>query len=200
MIVPMLKVLVVGPKPLMPDVIGTIQRMGRVHLATAHGDKGGVSVSQLTPTETEHKQLLEKSSAEIDGLLSLLGFRGKPQPVEPVTDWSELETQLKQKQEAVRALIRRKLELEEELALIASFQQAFEALSPLMSRLEGSVRIKAFGFIVRGGDTTVVEPFRRALAKATAGRCELYAQALDDGRVAALVAYHVGDADRVRGF
>jgi V/A-type H+/Na+-transporting ATPase subunit I len=199
MIVPMLKVLVVGPKPLMPDVIGTIQRMGRVHLSSGRGDTGGVSASQLSPAEGEQKLLLEKAAAEIDALLSLLGYRGAPAPA-AAPDWAVLEPRLRGQQEQARALVRQRLELEDELALIASYQQAFEALSPLMSRLEGSARIRAFGFIIKGGDTTVADPIRRELKKATAGRCELYAQALGDGRVAAMVAYHVSDADRVHGF
>lgn len=198
MIVPMLKVLVVGPKPLMSDVVGTIQRMGRVHLSGAHGDKGVVSASQLTTAETGHKQMLEKAAAEIDGLLSLIGFRGAAAPAAAAPDWTALGHRLRKQQEQSRALIHQRLELEDELALIASYHQAFEALSPLMSRLDGSARLKAFGFIIKGADTSAVEPVRLALKKLTAGHCEVYSHLLGDGRVAALVVHHVKDADKVR--
>jgi V/A-type H+-transporting ATPase subunit I len=196
----MANILMVGPRPLLPAVIAAVQRAGRVHLATMPGTAAGVATGRLSPDEDERRSLLEKAAAAIDGLLSLLGHRGPPAPTAVVADWASLEQLLRERQEQARALVRGELELRDELALIASYQSALEALSPLLTRLEGSAKLRAFGFVARGADAAAVEPVRRELAKATAGRCELYAQALGDGRVAALVAYHAADADRVRGF
>ncbi len=200
MIVPMLRVLVAGPKPLMAAVIETIQRQGRVHIAAARGQEQGVCAGGLAEAEAGRRQSVERAASEIDGLLALLGFRGRPARQTGEPDWGALEAGLRERQERVRALVRRRLELEDELALIASYQQAFEALSPLLSRLEGSARLRAFGFIIKGTDATAAEPLRRELGRATSGRCEVFAQALGDGRVAVLAAHHAGDTDRVRGF
>lgn len=200
MIVPMANILVVGPRPLLPAVITAVQRAGRVHLAKAAGAAGGVVAGRLSPDEDERRSLLERAAAAIDGLLSLLGHRGPAARGGAVGDWAACERQVRERQEQARTLVRQELELKDELALIASYQQALEALSPLLSRLEGSAKLRAFGFVARGADATAVEPVRRELGRATAGRCELYAQALGGGRVAALVAYHAADADRVRGF
>ena len=200
MIVPMLKVLVVGPKPLMADVIETVQRMGRVHLAKAQGERGGIAAGQLTAAEADLKQLLEHVCTDSDGLLSLLAFRGTAAPAAAVTDWSAVLDGLRQRTESVRALVKQLLEIEDELAIIKSYHLAFEALGPLLARLEQSGKIKAFGFIIRGADTSVVEPIRLELKKQTNGRCEIYSRQLGDGRVATLVAYHVNDADKIRAF
>ncbi len=200
MIVPMLKVLVVGPKTLLADVIATVQHLGRVHLSRTQSPQAGIAAGQLTAAEAGQRALLERVQAAIDGLLSLLAYRGKAAPAATVSDWDAVADEIDRRTEAVRQLIRQRLELEDELALIKSYHLAFEALAPLLTRLEQSSRIKAFGFISRGGDTSVVEPIRLGLKKTTAGRCEIYSRLLGDNRVATLVAYHVGDSDKIRSF
>ncbi|HTY08097.1 MAG TPA: V-type ATPase 116kDa subunit family protein [Candidatus Edwardsbacteria bacterium] len=200
MIVPMIKVLVVGPKPLLADVIATVQRVGRVHLARTQGPQGGIAAGQLSPDEAAQKQLLERVHAEIEGLLSLLSFRGAAAPAAAVDGWEAAAADVARRTAEARELIKQRLELEDELGLVRSYHLAFEALAPLLARLERSARIKAFGFISKGGDTSVVEPLRLALKKLTGGRCEIYSRLLADDRVATLVAYHVNDGDKVRAF
>jgi len=199
MIVAMAKALVIGPKALQPRVIKTLQTMGRVHLSGLDWKEHRLKPYDLSPEQQSRKQWLEQVGSDIDQSLALLGFRGKPAgPDSP--DWPKLPELISGFQQKAKELAREKMELEDELSLVESYREAYQALAPLMSKLEKSRKVKAFGFILKGSDPKVVKALALQLGKLTSGRSEVYSHPLNDGRTAALAAYHSSDSDKIKGF
>jgi V/A-type H+-transporting ATPase subunit I len=196
MIVSMAKVLIVGPKDLQTKVIKTVQGLGKLHLAAVPKD---ASTAILNPDEQARRQQLEQWNSEIDQLLVLFGFRGKAsKPQSP--EWDGLQQFISGHSDQIKTLARQRMELEDELSLVLSYRNAYEAISPLMERLEASRKLKAFGFILKGSDPKAVTALSLLLRKAVGGRCEVYSHPLPDGRTAALAAYHASDTEAVRSF
>jgi V/A-type H+-transporting ATPase subunit I len=192
----MAKVLIVGPKDLQTKVIKTVQGLGKLHLAAIPKD---ASTAILNPDEQARRQQLEQWNSEIDQLLVLFGFRGKASKPQ-LPDWDGLQQFISGHSDQVKTLARQRMELEDELSLVLSYRSAYEAISPLMERLEASRKLKAFGFILKGSDPKAVTALSLLLRKAVGGRCEVYSHPLPDGRTAALAAYHASDTEAVRSF
>jgi len=199
MIVPMSRVLIVGPKIISAEVIRLLHKMGRLHI-TPVKPEGSVGRVELTPAESKLKLVLEKLQLELDGLLTVLGYRGKPAKAAVPEDWEKLLADLVVQRAEINQLVKQKMDLSDELALIENYRAAFEALSPLMSKLESSRRIKAFGFLAKASESAALDALHRELRKLTEGRIEFYSQQLDEKKIAALVAFHISDADKVKGF
>ncbi|MBI4727512.1 hypothetical protein HY768_09925 [candidate division TA06 bacterium] len=199
MIVAMAKALIIGPKNLQSQVIKTLQAMGRVHLSGLDWDRHNLKSYTLSLEQQTRKQWLEKINSEIDQFLVLTGFQGKPDRlVNP--DWDGLPDLISGYQQRAKALAREKMELEDELSLVESYRGAYQALAPLMSKLENSHKVKAFGFLLKGNDVKAVKALALQLSKITSGRCEVYSHSLNDGRSAALAAYHSSDSEKIKGF
>lgn len=212
MIVAMSKVVLVGPKGLAGEAIAALQGFGRLHLSAedlaATGDASsavkktsrGIGPASLSAQDQAHKQLLERAVQELEGLLHLLDYSGKPSIPEAEPEWDDLLDRIAPDEEAARALIRRRLELEDELALNQSYRGAFEALAPLMGRLQKSVRLQAFGFTMKAGSQAALETVKKDLRQLTQGRVEFHSQETAEKGLAVLVVFHPPDSERVRGY
>lgn len=203
MIVDMSRVIVLGPKRLLGSVIEEVQRIGALHVDHIESEEAPVSPVQLSEEETRALAALERAATRADGLLTLLpagaapaGGAEVPAPVDASVD--ALEAQVVEVEQRVRALTRTRLELEEELSLIASYEGAVRALSPLLNALAGSRSLESIGFLLNTKDLTAVTAIRNELVKATGGRVEVISRIVDENRIGAVVAFRRADADVVR--
>lgn len=203
MIVDMSRVIVLGPKRLLGSVIEEVQRIGALHVDHIESEEAPVSPVQLSEEETRALAALERAATRADGLLTLLpagaalaGGAEVPVPVDASVD--ALEAQVVEVEQRVRALTRTRLELEEELSLIASYEGAVRALSPLLNALAGSRSLESIGFLLNTKDLTAVTAIRNELVKATGGRVEVISRIVDENRIGAVVAFRRADADVVR--
>lgn len=198
MIVPMSKVVLVGPKGLAGEAISCLHGFGKLHLSAE--DLAPAAPAGLSEQEQAHKKLLERTVQELEGLLHLLEFRGRPVRPGAGPDWEGLLEGIAPDEEAVRGLIRRRLELLDELSLNQSYRGAFETLAPLLGRLQNSVRLQAFGFAMKAGSQSALEAVKKDLRQQTQGRVEFHSQEAADGALAVLVVFHRSDAEKVRSY
>lgn len=198
MIVPMSKVVLVGPKGLASEAISCLHDFGKVHLSSE--DLAPAAPAGLSEQEQACKKLLERAVQELEGLLHLLEFRGKPSRPEADPDWEELLESIAPDEEAARGLIRQRLELLDELSLNQSYRGAFETLAPLLARLQESVRLQAFGFTMKAGSQSALEAVKKDLRQQTQGRMEFHSQETSDKGLAVLAVFHSSDAERVRSY
>jgi V/A-type H+-transporting ATPase subunit I len=195
----MSRVLIVGPKNISSEVIKELHKLGRLHISRVK-PQGLVRPGELSAEESDLKHTLEKMQQELGGLMTVLDFHGRPAKCDIPADWEKLLADLIVQRAEINQLLKQKMDLSDELALIENYRSAFAALSPLMSKLEASRRIKAFGFLAKASETAALETLHKELKKLTEGRIEFFSQQLDEKKLAVLVAFHVNDADKVRGF
>lgn len=206
MIVEMSRVLAVGPKRLLAPVLETLQGIGSLHIDRIEADEVPTAFSAVTPQAAERDALdaLERLRARVDGLFSLL----PAVPVEPAPATEDLAARLMETLEAEAAaleaqvgpLTRQRLELQDELELIHSYEGAVRVLSPLLGALAGSRAFETVGFMLRTKDLALVQDFRGKLQELTGSRVEVVSRVVEEGKVGVVVAFHHRDAEAVHGF
>jgi len=200
MIVEMSRVLVFGPKRLLGQVIDEVQRLGTLHVDRVESEEAPeVTALQLGEEDAKTLQALERALARVDGLLALLP-PGSAEPGDAPGDAAvdALDAEVAEIERKVRDLTRKRLELDEERQLIASYEGAVRVLSPLLSALSNSKAFESIGFLLNTKDLTVVAALRNELVKATEGRVEVISRIVDDKRIGVVVAFLRRDGERVR--
>src|SRR5437016_3743709 len=200
MIVEMSRVLVLGPKRLLGQVIDEVQRLGTLHVDRIESEEAPeVSALQLAEEDAKTVAVLERVLTRADGLLVLLP-PGSAEPGDAPGDASvdALDAEVAELERRVRDLTRTRLELDEERQLIASYEGAVRVLSPLLGALSQSRALQSVGFLLNTKDLTVVAALRNELTKATEGRVEVISRIVDENRIGVVIAFLRHDGERVR--
>ncbi len=202
MIVEMRRVLVFGPKRLLAPVMEEVQRLGVLHVDRIEAEEAALSALQLDEAGSAQQAALERLRVRADGVLSLLpaGLGDAPGDDLVDADTEALESAIAAIESDVRGLSRRRLDAEEELELIKTYEGAVRVLSPLLGALQGSKSLHTVGFILRGKDLTVVQAVRNQLTELTNGRVEVVSRTIEEGKIGVVVAFLQRDADAIRNF
>ncbi|MGQ0570130.1 MAG: hypothetical protein ACT4P5_11505, partial [Armatimonadota bacterium] len=205
MIVEMRRVLVFGPKRLLGAVIEEVQRAGALHIDRIETEEAAIEALGLDDAASAELARLEGLRTRTDGLLSLLPAvppAATPAHVSPASgaDLEAIEAAIVAVELEVQGLSRRRLEAEEELELIRTYEGAVRVLSPLLGALTGSRAFETVGFIMRGKDLTVVAALHNQLRDLTQGRVEVVSRTIEEGKIGVVVAFLRRDAEAVRGF
>ncbi len=205
MIVKMSRVMVLGPKRLLGQVIEEVQRQGVLHVDRVEAEDetaSGVAPMHLAEEDVKTLQILERALARVDGVLILLprGPGGDAAAAGPLDETSpeELESQLAEVERHVRDLTRRRLELLDERTLIESYEGAVRALSPLLASLSDSKALETIGFILNTKDLTAVAAIHTELSNATDNCVEVASRIVDEKRIGVVVAFRRQESERVR--
>lgn len=205
MIVEMNRLLIVGPKRLLHPVVDEVQRLGAVHIDRIETEETArVSAMHLNEEERLAVQTLERGVTRVEGILTLLPPATNTTTLVDAAQYAtlstdDLDTQIGAIEQRVRELTRRRLELEEERDLIATYESAVRVLSPLLSALAGSKALQTVGFIVNARAAgPAVSALREELSKATEGRIEVVSRPIDEKGTGVVVAFRHQDADAVR--
>jgi V/A-type H+-transporting ATPase subunit I len=211
MIVEMRRVLVFGPKRLLGGVIEEVQRIGALHVDRIEAEEAPIATYELDPTTAADLARLEALRVRADTVLGLLPSRplepmaagvGRPDPAPSyeAADVDALERALGEIEAEVTALSRKRLEAEEELELIKTYESATRVLSPLLAALSGSRALESVGFILRGKDLSVVAALHNQLRDLTDNRVEVVSRLVEEGKIGVVVAFLKRDAEPVRNF
>src|SRR2546430_6149828 len=134
MIVEMSRVLVLGPKRLLGQVIDEVQRLGTLHVDRIESEEAPeVSALQLAEEDAKTVAVLERVLTRADGLLVLLP-PGSAEPGDAPGDASvdALDAEVAELERRGRDLPPKRLELRPERQLIACFDGAVRVLLPLL--------------------------------------------------------------------
>lgn len=192
--------MVFGPKRLLGQVIEAVQRLGLVHIDHIESDEAPVTQLQLSEEERNRVQMLERTFARVEGVLTLLpaGAPGAAPPGLTALAVEEIDSKAAEIERRVRELTKTRLELEEEQSLIESYEGAVRALSPLLNALAQSKTMESIGFLLNTKDLTAVTPIRNEFVRATDGRVEVASRIVDENRIGVVIAFRKQDADLVR--
>jgi V/A-type H+-transporting ATPase subunit I len=202
MIVEMSRVIVFGPKRLLGHVTEAIQRIGAMHVDRVEAEEVPTVRPMEPGTEEAARQgRLEALSARASGLLALLPrFAEAQTPDLSGTSIEDVEALLEPIESSARDLTRRRLEAEEELELIAAYENAVRVLSPLLDTLSASKHFETYGFLLKGKSEDAVAALQKELHRLTEGRVEVVSQQVDDRHTGVVVAFRRRDAEEVRSF
>ncbi|MGH7753570.1 MAG: V-type ATPase 116kDa subunit family protein, partial [Gemmatimonadales bacterium] len=207
MIVAMSRVLAVGPKRLLAPVLETLQGIGSLHVDRVEAEEAPQVFASATVSDAGARaevDPLERLRARADGLLALVPSVAV-EPTPATEEWAarspdELAAELTRLEEEIQPLTRRRLEVQDELALIRSYEGAVRVLSPLLSALAGSATFETVGFILRTRDLSIVQQFRRQLGELTGGGVEVVSRTLEEGKIGVVVAFRKQDGEAVHSF
>jgi V/A-type H+-transporting ATPase subunit I len=204
MIVEMRRVLVFGPKRLLGGVIDEVQRAGALHVDRIEAEEASINALNLDEAASAELGALERARLRVDGLLSLLPpvAGGIPPAIDDVAGGGvdAVENALAPVERDIQDLSRRRLEAEEELDLIHTYEGAVRVLSPLLGALSQSKSLETIGFILRGKDLSVVAAVHNQLRDLTEGRVEVVSRTITEGRIGVVVAFFRRDEEAIRGF
>jgi len=203
MIVEMNRVLLFGPKRLLGAVLDEVQRIGAVHIDRIEAEEGPLAAMSMDQGAAAEQTGLERLRVRVDGLLALL-----PEvPGEPAKSGEPMPTGIDAIEAAVGAIeveiqgpSKKRVELQEELELIKTFEGAVRVLGPLHGALAGSRSFKTIGFILRSKDLTVVTALRNQLSEMTDGRVEVVSRIIEEGKIGVVVAFLHRDAEAIQRF
>lgn len=211
MIVEMRRMLIVGPRRLLGEVVEAVQGIGTLHIDRVESGETALSAVEPDDATSAAQSALERALVRTDWLLGQ--FSSVRQDASPRRDAGEapltaldpdrphdFEAELAAVEFEAASLTRRRLELEEELELIRTYEGAVRALGPLMSALSGSRSLETVGFLLRGADLTMVTALRGQLVELTEGRIEVVGRVVDPDRIGVVVAFLRRDGEAVRGF
>ncbi len=205
MITRMAKVEVTGPKKLLLPTVDALHRFGKLHIASTRftdlPEFASVEDPKLDDEQTAYlgklKEMLKKSR-EIRQLLSEIGDQrlGFDKGLLETAGAIELdhETVAKklddhgQQYQKIRALMKRKQELQEELATVSRYDRIISAFGPLLEALPDSANREIIGFAVRKTKVAVLDILREEVRQMTNGRFDLFTRDFDDNTVAGVVA------------
>lgn len=183
MIAPMEKLVLAGPRSRSRALLQSLQQAGVVHLETLRTE--ALSEYRLSPEEREELRRWEGVAAGAEHTLALLGQ--EPEPARPFPEGlPEAEKALKPIQAHAEGLTRQKQELEEEIALAATYLEPLEKLSSMAQGLDKSPFLRVLPFLLAEKELPLVE---EALRKALEDRYLLVHEPYGKGLAALLVVH-----------
>ncbi|WP_337843758.1 V-type ATPase 116kDa subunit family protein [Thermus sp.] len=183
MIAPMEKLVLAGPRSRSRVLLQSLQQAGVVHLETLRTK--ALSEYRLSPEEREELRRWEGVAAGAEHTLALLGQ--EPEPARPFPEGlPEAEKALKPIQAHAEGLTRQKQELEEEIALAATYLEPLEKLSSMAQGLDKSPFLRVLPFLLAEKELPLVE---EALRKTLEDRYLLVHEPYGKGLAALLVVH-----------
>jgi V/A-type H+/Na+-transporting ATPase subunit I len=211
MIERMAKVLILGPRPLLPDTLRTLHAQGVLQirsLPTASDTRFGQGQQGLRKVPLEGgergaERTLAATAERLQQLLLLLPtpdlITGEVSAPADVTSpaflpmLAELETD-------VRTFSDRRSALLTERDVIARYEQLFTALAPLRSALPEGLTMTTLGILVRRDRAEILDLLKREVSRITHGACVLMHRELDREQIGLLLAIPRDVASEVSRF
>lgn len=188
MIIPMVKVRVLGPRDGLDDTLRALQDFGLLHLndASAHG---GLAMARADPRETRHRRQLAHALEDIGQTIRILGPLAVP--VVAVTSnrglqprWIALARRTRRVAERNAS---REARLNEERALVERYRDFFQAVLPTVRRLADTPRLTSYAVIVPAGQAGRLAEAEASLRAEIGPAFALTARTLAGGDVAVLL-------------
>jgi V/A-type H+-transporting ATPase subunit I len=201
MILPMVKIRIIGPRDRLPDVLLCLQRCGVLHL-TPPVAASSVTPSRLSVREERERRYLLTAMDDLDAALEQLRPALPPGPRAAAPDtgraelprWVRLARRVRRATDRLRA---RSVAIDEERALILKYQGFFSAFRPLLeneARWQGAT---VYHVLLKRGQLEAITKLRSSLSQLIGDAFELYSRELPSGETAVLVVVSATAAPRV---
>ena len=207
---------IVGPKKVFDSVLDMLQRAGVMHIEE-------ISIASESKTMFLHKiHLSEEQTSrsqtyeELAKLLAEDGIAHIPKPFvsrlrnsEEFTSqyqhWSKCDdldivTTARKVHAQVRSFMRRRRNLDDDIRVLAVYEELAEALVPLAESSELPKKYEFVGVIFEKKNHSARELLKEHIHNLTSGQCRFLQSQLKGGRIAALIGFHKQYARESRQF
>jgi V/A-type H+-transporting ATPase subunit I len=197
-IVPMVKVRLLGPSPRLTEVLRVVQDVGILHL-TPPPIRPRLEAHAPDRAEARRKPQIERAAADCEAAYAglALGGRGETVPSASVPQLARWARLARRARTAVEALAARRTALEEEQALLSRYRELFTALESLLTARALVPGATAYHVVLRRDQAGSVPLLRTALHEMLAGAFELLTKTLASGETAVLLLVPKSDAPKV---
>lgn len=198
MIVPMVKLRILGPRARLPAVIEVLQDTELLHFAPP-AELVGVSKASLAPTDARRRRQLDRMLQDVDvGLDALLiGTRTGARTNGSVSTIARQARLARRVRKDATGVVDRLARLEEEHALIERYRPFFAAFRALEAARKNIPDLSAYHVVLRQDQANALPALRSALQQVLGEGFELLSQTLSSGEVAALLLVPRSASDHI---
>jgi V/A-type H+/Na+-transporting ATPase subunit I len=186
MIVPMVRVRVMGPRALLTPVLAAVQDVGVLHCAPPP-EGGPLRGNFLAPAEARRRRQLLRLLDDAETVLAETPEAeapGGPPPVIECARWARLARRVRR---SLARLAGRLAALQEEQALLARYQGFFATFEALLKARAPRPGFSAFHVVLRAEQAEVLPTLERALGDLLGDACETVSRQLPGGEIALLL-------------
>jgi V/A-type H+-transporting ATPase subunit I len=186
MIIPMVRVRIMGPRERLPDALAIIQDQGVLHLA-APLEAGLLHRNAFTAAEDRRRRQLLRILADIDAVLPEANGKPEPQPGATAGECARWARLARRVHRGLAETDHQAAELEEELALLRRYQGFFAVFESLLQAGPARPGFSAFHIVLRADQRVALPVLRRELEALLGGACEIMTRELAGGETAVLL-------------
>jgi V/A-type H+-transporting ATPase subunit I len=188
MIIPMVRIRVMGPREQVADVLGVVQDVGLLHMTTAP-ESGPLHLSSLTPMQLRRRRQLMRILEDIEAVINgqeapASAVRSEPQSTGECVRWAR---RARRTRRSLARLGERASALEEERALLERYQGFFGAFESLLQARALAPGFSAYHVVVRADQADTLPAIRQALTDLLGDACEILSRRLPSGETALLL-------------
>lgn len=204
MIKKMGKVIIYGAKGHFDKVVSLLHELGVLHiqdLSDSAERSPYFNSMQSTPIRTEEKKHFDEGITRMEALLSVLpeaeedahhtydDWYGKYAGVNQEDVISRLSEDVGDIEKEVGLLVRRRGEVETELASLSKYERILERIQPLLANLSELEGFNTVAVIIRRDYSDVISVINRELERITSGQFEMISAIIDEESLAAVIIY-----------
>jgi V/A-type H+-transporting ATPase subunit I len=187
MIIPMVKVRILGPRPSLDETLAALQDFGLVHLGDASLTPG-LEAPQHDPRARRHERHLERTVADLEEALRLLGGAPVPHDMAPgALDLCRVARQARHVVRLARRLESRRQELDEERRHLARYREFLLLIQPVLERLAGSPRLTSYAVVIPRSAEETIDALTSALRQKAGDELATATRELPGGETAMLL-------------
>lgn len=216
MLVPMVKVEVIGPKRLLPPTLALLHELGVLHVEEIAperlGGEGILRQIELDENQNRIRHELENLVVRINGIARTMeGVIASDLPPDEKVyqDFlnekmehlvSRVEEFIREVEAKARELSEQKNRLRLEETALARYEAVIEKVAPLTEKIVATEGFEATAFLVDKRHRLAIEAIGQELQKLTQGQVEIISEQIDDQTVAALAVFNKRYAQAVHNF
>ena len=187
MIIPMVRVRIMGPRQRLGDVLRMTQEVGVLHLASTP-DVPSLEPTRLTPLQQRRRRQLLRLVADVDAVLEQGPNETSPAvAADPAPSLARGALLAYRTRRSLARLAARSAALEEERAVLLRYQGFFAAFESLVRARTVQPGFSAFHVVLRADQAASLPALRQALAQLLGNACETLTRELPDGEIALLL-------------
>ncbi len=207
---------IVGPKKVFDSVLDALQQTGVMHIEEIPiaGESKTVFLRKMHLSEEQTRQsqtyeelaklLAEDGIARIPKLL-VSRLRNSEEFTSQYQQWSKCDdlnvvANARKVHAQVRSFMRRRRNLDDDVRVLAVYEELAEAMAPLVENSELPKEYEFVGVIFERRNLSARTLLKEHIHKLTSGQCRFLHTQLRGGRVAALVGFHTQYARESRQF